>query len=157
MVITLEEKIAAAFIVALLIIAAFGAYSLHLLDAGKAEEKAAVFEVEQKAEEKAQATEAAWGVKLATAQTARQGEIDAAKDAALKPFTLSVSKYTLRAAVPFNSAAPGGSASPASGGDVCSGLVPGSPGEMRSFDDAKSADQLIADYRLLFNSWPSAP
>jgi hypothetical protein len=155
MVLTVEQKVIAGFTVAILTVILFAVFCLHLLDAGKAEEKAAVFAAEQKAEAQAQAIEASWQTKLTTAQTARQGEIDAAKDESLKPVdVVQLQRLTLSAAVPA-SPAPAGSASAAGSGLVCSGLVPGSPAEMRSFNDAKSADALIADYRDLYNSWPS--
>lgn len=157
MVLTVEEKLWAALLCVLIVCLCFGLYSIHLIDVGKADEKAAVFKVQQEDEAKAALVTAAWQKQVANAATARQGEIDAAKDESLKPVdVVQLQRLTLSSAVPFNSAAPSG-ASAAASGSVCSGLVPGSPQEMRSFNDAKSADQLIADYRLLFNSWPSAP
>jgi hypothetical protein len=155
MALTAEEKLMAALLLSLIAALTFGLYSLHLIDAGKAEEKAAVFEVEQKAEQKAQATETLWQAKLTSAQTARQGEIDAANDAALKPVSLSVPKYTLRAILPAGAPAAGASTAPAAAGVVCSSVLQESPEQLRAdFAAAKRADLLTADYRDLYNSWP---
>jgi hypothetical protein len=154
---TAEQNLIAGLLLALMVALGFGLYSVHLIDAGKADEKAAVFAQEQKDEAKAAALTASWQTQLTTAQTARQGEIDAAKATFLAPVPISVQHYTLSSAVPASPAAAGGSAAPAASGPVCSGLVPGSSGEMRSFAEAQSADQLIADYRDLYNSWPKAP
>jgi hypothetical protein len=155
MVLTIEEKLWAALLCVLIVCLCFGLYSIHLIDVGKADEKAAVFKVQQQDEAKAALLTAAWQKQLATAATARQGEIDAAKDESLKPVdVVQLQRLTLSSAVSASPAAPSG-ASAAGRGSVCSGLVPGSPGEMRSFGDAKSADALVADYRDLYNSWPS--
>jgi hypothetical protein len=156
MALTAEEKLLGALLLSLIAALTFGLYSLHLIDAGKAEEKAAVFAQEQKDEAKAALIEKGWQNQLTTAQTARQGEIDAAKDAALKPYVVSVQRIALRPAVSGGAPAPAASASTAAGGVVCGGVVPGSSGEMRSFERAQAADQLIADYRDLYNSWPKA-
>jgi hypothetical protein len=154
---TAEQNLIAGLLLALMVALGFGLYSVHLIDAGKADEKAAVFAQEQKDEAKAAAQTLVWNQTLSDARTAREKEIDNAKDAALKPVSLSVQRYTLSSAVPASPAAAGGGAAPAASGPVCSGLVPGSSGEMRSFAEAQSADQLIADYRDLYNSWPVEP
>lgn len=156
MTISIEEKLALAIVLIIALLGGGALFCIHLIDAGKAEEKAAVFQAEQKAEQKAAQIEKTWQAQLAAAQSARQGEINAALEESLKPVaTVSLQRYTYSPAVPASPAAPGASASPAASGSVCSGLVPGSSAEMRSFNDAKSADQLIADYRDLYNSWPT--
>jgi hypothetical protein len=153
----LEEKLIAGLLVLAGIFLGTVILFDHLIDVGKADEKAAVFAQEQKDEEKAAAQTADWQSQLTNAQTARQGEIDAAKDESLKPISVvSLQHYALSPSVPA-STSPAASSSSAASGPVCSGLVPGSPAEMRSFNDAQSADQLIADYRDLYNSWPMIP
>jgi hypothetical protein len=155
MVLTIEEKLWAGLLVVLIAFLLFGLFTVHLIDVGKADEKAAVFAIEQKDAQKAAAETAGWNLKLSDATAARAKELADAQDMALKPIaTVSLQRYTLSPAVPASPAASGGGAAPAASGSVCSGLVPGSSGEMRSFDEAKSADQLIADYRDLYNSWP---
>jgi hypothetical protein len=155
MVLTAEEKLGAALLLALILALCFGLYSIHLIDAGKAEEKAAVFKQQQKDEAAAQVITASWQARLTTAQSARQGEIDAANDAALKPFNISVQRYTLRSAVPASTPATGGGAAPAAGGVVCPGVLQESSEQLRAdFAAAQRADKLTADYRDLYNSWP---
>lgn len=167
MVLTLEEKFAAVCIALFLCVVASVVLIDHFIEVGKAQEKAAVFEQEQKDIKAAQLTEKDWREQLDTARTARQKEIDDAKAAALKPVEPSsvpakavgalpariVYLRTVSPAMPA-STSPAASTGSAASGPVCSGLVPGSPAEMRSFDEAKSADQLIADYRDLYDSWP---
>jgi hypothetical protein len=98
---------------------------------------------------------ASWQARLTTAQSARQGEIDAANDAALKPFNISVQRYTLSSAVPASTPATGGGAAPAAGGVVCASVLQESPEQLRAdFAAAQRADKLTADYRDLYNSWP---
>jgi hypothetical protein len=155
MVLTVEEKLAVVCIALLLSVIAGVTAVSHFIDVGKADEKAAVFAAEQKAQAKAVLTEASWQVKLTDATAARAKELSDAESLALKPVSVSVQHITLRTAVSSGPAAPAASPSPPSSGAVCAGLVPGSSAEMRSFDDAKSADALIADYRDLYNSWPS--
>lgn len=160
MAISIEEKLMLAIALIIALLGGGALFCIHLIDAGKDEEKAAVFAVQQKDEAKAAAETAGWKSQLADAKLARQEEIDHAMDAALNPVTSPVApgvvqKWALSPAVSASPAPPGASASAAGSGPVCSGLVPGSSAEMRSFNDAKSADQLIADYRDLYNSWPT--
>ena len=155
MVLTAEEKLGAALLVALILALCFGLYSIHLIDAGKAEEKAAVFKQQQKDEAAAAAQTVVWNKTLSDARIAREKEIDNAKDAALKPVNLSVQRYTLRPSVPASTPATGGGASPAAAGVVCSSVLQESPEQLRAdFAAAQRADTLTADYRDLYNSWP---
>jgi hypothetical protein len=154
--ISIEEKLAACIVTIIVVLFGGALFCIHLIDAGKAEEKAAVFASEQKAEAKAALLTAAWQSQVASATTARQGEIDAAKDESLKPVAVvQLQRYTLRPAVPGTAAPAGASASPAGGGVVCSSVLQESPDQLqRDFAEAKRADLLTADYRDLYNSWP---
>ena len=155
MVLTAEEKLGAALLLALILALCFGLYSIHLIDAGKAEEKAAVFKQQQKDEAAAAAQTVVWNKTLSDARIAREKEIDNAKDAALKPFNISVQRYALSSAVPASTTATGGGAAPAAAGVVCSSVLQESPEQLRAdFAAAKRADTLTTDYRDLYNSWP---
>jgi hypothetical protein len=157
---TVEAKIIAAIAALIIILSVFGWYSEHLITAGKASEAAAVLKQQEKDQQIAAAETAGWKSQLVDAKTARQKEIDDALDRQLVPVVDpvkpgSVQKWALAAPVSASPAAADRGASPAAGGAVCAGLVPGSPAEMRSFNEAQSADRLIADYRDLYDSWPS--
>lgn len=158
MALTAEQNTIAGLLIALIAAVGFGLYSIHLIDAGKAEEKAAVFKQQQKDEAAATAQTLVWNKTLSDARIAREKEIDNAKDAALKPFNLSVQRYTLRSAVPASTPATGGGAAPAAGGVVCSSVLQESSEQLRAdFAAAQRADTLTADYRDLYNSWPLEP
>lgn len=142
----------------IVLVGALGAYTVtKLLAAGADHEKAAVAAVTEKAQAFADLQSRVWAAKVADATTARQGEIDALQNTVLAPTALSVRKYTLSAGVPANPAPAAPSPGAAPGGVVCGGLVPGSSDEVRDFDRARAADQLTADYRLLYESWPVQP
>jgi hypothetical protein len=151
-----ESKLilAALAVVALLSGAAYTA--VHLINAGKAECAAAVLKTQETDEAKANQLTATWQGKVDAALTARQAEIDALKDTALKPYTVSLSKYTVRPGVPENPA-PAGGAGTAAAGCVHPGMVQQSPERLRDETDfalIQQCDIVSANYRVYYEAWP---
>jgi hypothetical protein len=159
MVLTIEEKLWAGLLVVLIAFLLFGLFTVHLIDVGKADEKAAVFAQEQKDEAKAAAETAGWNLKLSDATAARAKELADAQDLALKPIaTVSLQRYALNSAVPASPAAAGGGTAPAAAAVLCNSVLQESPDQLRAdFAEAKRADALTADYRDLYQSWPKKP
>src|ERR1700679_196343 len=146
MVLTIEEKLWAGLLVVLIAFLLFGLFTVHLIDVGKADEKAAVFAQEQKDAQKAAAETAGWNLKLSDATAARAKELSDAQDLALEPVTtVSLQRYTLSPAVPASPAAPGGGTAPAAAAVVCNSVLQESFEQLRAdFAEAQRADRLLA-------------
>lgn len=153
---TLEAKLWAALLGAGILFLIGALFTQHLLDAGKAEEKAAVLAQMDADQRKADAETAGWKGQLLDAKTARVKELQDAQDLALKPYSISVQRYAISPSVPAGSAATGGGAGATAVPVVCNGVLQESPEQLRAdFAEAQRADQLAADYRDLYASWPT--
>jgi hypothetical protein len=154
---TLEAKIIAAVLGVALIAAGTGYVVIRVLDAGKAECMARVESQATAAALNAQKIDDAWKGRLTDAENRHQVELAQAGDTVLAPLPLIVPKYTAAPAGVSASPTPAHGGPPApTGGGVCSSVLSESPGQLRNdFAAAELADQLVADYRMVFESWPT--
>ncbi len=152
----MEAKFILAGLAVIGLMAAVALYSIHLINAGKAECQAAVLKIKEADEAQANLLTQTWQGKVNAALTARQAEIDALKDTALKPYTLRVSTYPVNPGVCPNPATPGG-AGTATAGSVHPGMVPESPERLRDEADfalIQQCDIVSANYRVYYEAWP---
>lgn len=106
-----------------------------------------------KAQQRADAQSTEWSQHYADAASQHAAEVAELKSLTPVPSVLRV--YT-RADLPANPPTPE-RATPAPGGLVCPNVLPESPASVSDFDNAKRADELAADYRELYDSWPMPP
>jgi hypothetical protein len=152
----MEAKFILAGLAVIGLMAAVALYSIHLINAGKAECQAAVLKIKEADEAQANLLTQTWQGKVNAALTARQAEIDALKDTALKPYTVSVSKYTVSPGV-SPTPAPAGGAGAATAGSVHPGMVQESPERLRDEADfalIQQCDIVSANYRVYYEAWP---
>lgn len=158
---TLEEKLVAIALVVVCALAGEGYLAIRFIDAGKAEADAKVTAAEAKANKAADQITSTWQGRLENAEAQHAAELAMLKSVAFQPPAAgapsSVRQPTHHPAVPQSPAAPA-SPSPAAGGELCSAVLSRSPKGLRAdFDAARKADELAADYRLLYDAWPIDP
>jgi hypothetical protein len=159
---TLEEKIIAGALGVLVVLGLAAYFAFHFVDLGKAEADARVAVAEQKAAASAQETESIWQGKLDAANQTHMAEMAELRGTIFvlsNPPTPSVRKPPAgRPSVPPSASVPETGSASSQGGGLCSDVLQTPPVELRAeFDTARRADALAADYRALYNSWPSAP
>jgi hypothetical protein len=152
-----ETKLVILGLIVAVVVAGSAFTVTKLLAAGADREKAAVEAVTLKAQKEADAQTLTWQQRLDQSENAHAMELANVRAESLGPVSLVVPKYTLVPRVPANPAAPSDDKRTASAGELPCSLVPGSSAEMRDFERARAADVMAADYRLLYDSWPTMP
>jgi hypothetical protein len=150
-----EAKLVLLGLIVAVIVAGSAFTVTKLLAAGADREKAAVQAVTEKAQAAADIQSKTWQQKLDDAESAHAVEVSSLANTQLQPVSLVVPKYTLSPSMPASPTTPIPAPAAAAAGQFSCSLVPGSSAEMRDFERAAQADQLAADYRLLYTSWPT--
>lgn len=151
---SLTDKIIAVVAVVLAVLALNAVVILRVVSDAKAHEDAAVQKVSIAAEIGAQKITDNWKAQYDQADATHKQEL-ADTVSAISFVPISVQKYPLLSVVSPSTGTTFANPSPAAGSEVCAGLLQSSSDELQTeFDNATSADQLIADYRDLYTSWP---
>jgi hypothetical protein len=151
-----EPKLILAGLAVLALLSGAAYVAVRLINAGNAECEAKVLQLQEASQQQAKEITAEWQGKLNAATDSYKKEIADLGDTVLKPYTLSVSKYTLRSSVPANPA-PAGSAATAGAGTLHPSMVPESPGRLREQTDfalIQACDAVSAAYRVYYEAWP---
>lgn len=155
-----EAKLTILGLFVALVVAGGAWYTTHILAAGKAEATAAEAAGNLKATTAAAATTATWQQKLKDVEAAHATELAKLSADAWGPVTVSVSKYPAAATggVSASPAPPAGVGAAGSTGQLSSGVVCESSGQLQSaYAERERADRMNADYRELYDAWPAPP
>lgn len=151
---SLTDKIIAVLAVVVGVLALNAVVILRIMSDAKSHEDAAVLKVSAAAEIGAQKITDNWKSQYDQADATHKQEL---ADAIQFVPTPSVSKYTLSTIVSASSTATGSVSTTPAASPKCDGILQPASDELQwEFDNAVRSDQVIADYRNYYSSWPQS-